>query len=550
MVKKINNTKDEYKYFIKLGILNAKNKNFIEAKKNFRKAMELNNEYPDSYINLSNLYAAENEKKLALDLLYQFFVKFKLDLKIVENLFKLSLYFNYYKYVEKLIKILNIRKLDIASKHHFIFFVYAKYLEHKNNFSESIKMYEKSINCYKHFNQAYFSILQLLESTNNIKKFKKYLNEGQLNFKSNEEKLKFKYYESLLLNRLKKFKESNQIIVEHNLKKNLYNNTEIYLKILDIQAKNEEGLENYKLAFELITNRNKYILNLEKNNKYNRDTLIETLSKYKSFFIKKNINKINKNNDYYDDKNLAFLVGFPRSGTTLLDTILRSHSKINVLEEKPILLNLRHKYFEDRNNSLNSLLRISNYEKNQIRNEYFKLIEKKLSKNKKVIIDKLPLSLIEIGFIKTIFPNSKIILVLRHPCDVVLSCYFSYFEINDAMINFLDWDDTIDFYNRVFDFFEFYQKETNLISFHIKYENLVTNFFSEVSSLLNFLGLDYENKIDNFHITALKREKISTPSYKQVINPIYTSSIGKWKKYIETRNPERKLEKWIKKFNY
>ena len=49
----------------------------------------------------------------------------------------------------------------------------------------------------------------------------------------------------------------------------------------------------------------------------------------------------------HDDKNLAFLVGFPRSGTTLLDTILRSHSKINVLEEKPILLNLRHKYFED-----------------------------------------------------------------------------------------------------------------------------------------------------------------------------------------------------------
>ena len=56
---------------------------------------------------------------------------------------------------------------------------------------------------------------------------------------------------------------------------------------------------------------------------------------------------------------------------------------------------------------------------------------------KKIIIDKLPLSIIELGFIKIIFPNSKIILAMRHPCDVITSCFFTSFKINDSMINFL-----------------------------------------------------------------------------------------------------------------
>ena len=65
------------------------------------------------------------------------------------------------------------------------------------------------------------------------------------------------------------------------------------------------------------------------------------------------------------------MVGFPRSGTTLLDTILRSHSKIKVLEEKPILLNLRHEFFKNKNNNLTNLLKITESEKNYIRKKLF-----------------------------------------------------------------------------------------------------------------------------------------------------------------------------------
>ena len=118
------------------------------------------------------------------------------------------------------------------------------------------------------------------------------------------------------------------------------------------------------------------------------------------------------------------------------------------------------------------------------------------------------------------------------------------------MVNFLSWDDTIILYNKVFNLFEFFEKELGLNYHMIKYEDIVFNFKKEIISLLNFLKLDYEKNLENFYITAQKRDKISTPSYTQVINPIYQSSIDRWKKYSNFKNPENQLKKWIKKFNY
>ena len=118
------------------------------------------------------------------------------------------------------------------------------------------------------------------------------------------------------------------------------------------------------------------------------------------------------------------------------------------------------------------------------------------------------------------------------------------------MINFLDIEDTIDFYNRVFDLFEHYENEIGLEIFKIKYENIVNNFQHEINSVLSFLDLEFESKLSEFYITAKNKNKISTPSYSQVINPLYTSSIGRWKKYDQIKDRSFKLDKWIKKFNY
>ena len=118
------------------------------------------------------------------------------------------------------------------------------------------------------------------------------------------------------------------------------------------------------------------------------------------------------------------------------------------------------------------------------------------------------------------------------------------------MINFLKIEDTIEFYNSVFSLFEIYEKELNFQYIITKYENIVNNFKYEITTLLKFLGLEYETKIEKFYLTALNRSKISTPSYNQVINPLYQSSIGRWKNYEKISKHKTKLRKWILKYGY
>ena len=373
------------------------------------------------------------------------------------------------------------------------------------------------------------------------KSFKIFNNENHLNI--------LQLYYSILLYRENNFR-SSKIIKKYNLIDRLKNDNLLINKLLDIQSKNYEKLQHFSIAYKTVEQRNNNLLNLKENQKYNNEKISDSIKKYKNFFIKKNIKTITNNLTYSSDENLVFLIGFPRSGTTLLDTILRTHSKIKVLEEKPFILDLRHQYFKRNNNDLSSMLKISQKEKDRIRNDYFNKIFNHSTDKKKIIIDKFPLSIIELGFIKCIFPNSKIILAMRHPCDVITSCFFSSFKINDAMINFLKLEDTINFYNQVFNLFEFYEKEMNLKYFLIKNKNIVNDFRENIELLLEFLGLNYEIGLEKFYNTAKDRKKISTPSYNQVINPLYKTSIGRWKNYEKIKKSKKEIGKWIDKFNY
>ena len=168
-----------------------------------------------------------------------------------------------------------------------------------------------------------------------------------------------------------------------------------------------------------------------------------------SYFIKENIDKWKKINYSKSNLNLVFLIGFPRSGTTLLDTILRSHPKIKIIEEKPLVTTMISKI---KNKNLKSLENITNDEINFLRQEYQKEFEKyENPENKDIVyIDKLPLNIIYCGEILRIFPDAKFILSLRHPLDSVLSCFMQDFVLNNAMANFLRIDDATKLYENIF----------------------------------------------------------------------------------------------------
>tara|TARA_B100001057_G_scaffold490983_1_gene580297 strand:+ start:5197 stop:6849 length:1653 start_codon:yes stop_codon:yes gene_type:complete len=539
-----------YKNLIKEGIKKANKQAFTESEMAFLKAIKLNKKNHLAHINLSNVYILQNKIKQAVELLMDYILKYSFNETISNHTAKVLYLYNYKKDLLNLFKASDLNSKYNFSKKYYLYFIKGSYYENEKQYKKTEEAYLRSIESNKYYFDTYNKLLNLYEQTNEFDKFNKLLKHGFKNFTEHKYLKILLLYKTLITSREKNFLISQEIIVKNDLYYKLKND-KIYLsKLLDIETKNNEKLKNYNLAFQKAKERNNILLEFKENKKFDGKNIYNSIDKYKIFFKKNNVESINTNLQYQNDENLVFLIGFPRSGTTLMDSILRSHSKISVLEEKPYLLNLRHEFFIKNNNNLTALLNITQNIKDKIRKDYFEKIHLNTNNRKKIIIDKFPLTIIELGFIKCIFPNAKIILAMRHPCDVVLSCYFSTFKINDAMINFLSWDNTINFYNKVFDLYEFYEKELNLQSLTVKYEDIVENFNIKVSEITNFLGLDYEDNMENFYLTARKRQKISTPSYSQVINPLYSSSINRWKNFSSSDQAKKQLNKWIKKFNY
>jgi tetratricopeptide (TPR) repeat protein len=243
----------------------------------------------------------------------------------------------------------------------------------------------------------------------------------------------------------------------------------------------------------------------------------------------------------------AFLVGFPRSGTTLLDTILMSHPSTEVLEEEPTLMRATE--------ALGGFEAIADASAEQIRkarDAYFETARTLTPLDPgKLLIDKNPLAMNSIPVIRRLFPDAKIILALRHPCDVVLSCYVTNFKPNNAMVNFLWLDITAEVYDLSFGYLEKAREVLKPTVHTIVYENLVADSDRELRPLFDFLGLEWDERVLDHQSTARSRGHIKTASYAQVVEPIYKRSAGRWlnyRKHLEPIIPT--LQPWIEKFGY
>ncbi|MDC3131653.1 sulfotransferase [Pelagibacteraceae bacterium] len=541
---------DLYDTYVKEGIKKANKLAYREAENDFLEAIALDKKNQTAYINLSNIYLIQRKINNSVKILMQYIKKNDFHESIINHTSKIL---HNYKYNKELLHLFDLTNLDSKKnyiKKTYLYFIQGLHFKREEKYINSKESFSRSISCNKYFFESYTQLFDLYEQTNEFDKFNKLLKVSFKNFKDKKHTDILLLYKSLILNRRKKFNESQEIITNNNLYFAIKNNKYFYTKLLDLETKNNESLKNYQIAFQKINERNNILSSLPENKKFDSKNIYNSISKYKIFFNKKNLDKIYSRISYHNDNNLVFLVGFPRSGTTLLDSILRSHSKISVLEEKPYLLNLRHEFFKQNNNDLSSLLNITQNVKDKIRNSYFKKINSNKTNKKRIIIDKFPLTIIELGFVKCIFPNAKIILALRHPCDVIISCYFSSFKINDAMVNFLNWNNTINFYDEVFNLFEIYKNELNLEYLIVKYEDVICDLKSKAKEISRYLDIKYEDSMEKFYITARNRSKISTPSYSQVINPIYKSSVDRWKNYPNAEDMKNRLSKWIKKFNY
>ena len=229
----------------------------------------------------------------------------------------------------------------------------------------------------------------------------------------------------------------------------------------------------------------------------------------------------------------VFLVGFPRSGTTLLDTFLMGHPDVHVLEEEPVL-----QAAEDALGGFERLPDLDAEEIARLRGAYFAALDRIAPEAAgKTVIDKLPLNILGAPLIHRLFPDARIVLSLRHPCDAVLSCFMQAFEPNDAMANFLSLETGAALYDRVFRFWEQCRAQLPLTVHALRYEDLIADPETEMRFLIGFLGLAWDDRLLDHRRTAAARGTIKTPSYRQVTQPLYRAAAGRWERYRDEMAP-------------
>jgi Flp pilus assembly protein TadD/predicted O-methyltransferase YrrM len=250
----------------------------------------------------------------------------------------------------------------------------------------------------------------------------------------------------------------------------------------------------------------------------------------------------------------VFLVGFPRSGTTLLDSILRGHPSVAVVEERPMVDRVCDRLQRLPGGYPGALANLDDAGLEALRARYAEELGQHLdetARSRPVVIDKLPLNLIHAGLIQRLFPRARFILALRHPGDCVLSCFMHNFAPNAAMANFLTLEDSARFYDQVMRLWERYRTLWPLNVHPIRYEDLVADFAGTLRPLLDFLELPWDESVRRHADTARERGLIDTPSYHQVVRPIYRTAAGRWEQYREQLAPVLPvLQPWAERWGY
>ena len=489
-----------------LGIIYIKQRNFQKAKICILKSLEINPKNLDAYNYLGLIYSELGEFENAID-------KTKKALEINKNYFpgynNLGLIYKKFEY-----------------------------------FSDAEISFKKAILINSKFTNSYYNLMELYEKTNQNEKLHEVILEYGKLFKENSISTLYKCH---LLYKKESFLDAikNLEILSFN------SNLSLEIDRVNLLAKCYDKIDDIENAFSYFEKSN--ILNLksinqeiDKNRFLNKIKIridcFEKLNEIKLFSPPKK--KIFKP---------VFMFGFPRSGTTLLDTILRSHPMIDVIEEKPAMNKLINSLNDLTNNSLININDLDNKKIEEINLNYFEEITSYTKKTdlNKIYIDKMPLNIIYIAEIQKIFPKAKFIISLRHPCDCVLSSFIQNFKLNDSMSNFLNLKDTASLYDLVMKLYTIYKNKFSFNFIEVKYENIVTNFNSEIKTLLEFLEVPWDDSVLAYQKTAKQRERIFTPSYDQVIKPLYTKSIGRWIKYkSKLSSVYPTLKPWIREFGY
>jgi tetratricopeptide (TPR) repeat protein len=246
----------------------------------------------------------------------------------------------------------------------------------------------------------------------------------------------------------------------------------------------------------------------------------------------------------------VFLLGFPRSGTTLLEKVLASHPGVVTLEEIDHL-GKAGEHLLGSNAALKWLSTLTTVEADACRQTYWRGVRGTIGGeiSDKLLVDKMPLHTIALPVIAKLFPDAKILFAVRDPRDVVLSCFRRRFQINSAMYEFLTLEGAARYYDQVMLLAKIYRALLPLDIHELRHEALVADFEGEVRKVLAFIGVDWDPAVRGF--AARARASLRTPSDPQVARGLNADGVGQWCRYERSLAPVLEiLAPWVDHFSY
>jgi tetratricopeptide (TPR) repeat protein len=254
-------------------------------------------------------------------------------------------------------------------------------------------------------------------------------------------------------------------------------------------------------------------------------------------------------------RRIGFLVGHPRSGTTLLEQVLDAHPDAVSLEETEIFIKEGLRVLL-KNQPHQPLFEILNHAETdslgKARATYFRLAENFLGQplRGRLLIDKNPSLTPSIPAIARIFPEARFLIALRDPRDVCLSCFMQPLPVNPVSSSYLTLDGTVAEYASMMDFWLTIRDKMATPWLEVRYEDMVDDLESTARRTLDFLDLPWSDGVLSFNEHAQKK-LVRSPTYADVGKPIYKTSQGRWKNYQKYLEPHlARLEPLIKAFGY
>jgi hypothetical protein len=244
----------------------------------------------------------------------------------------------------------------------------------------------------------------------------------------------------------------------------------------------------------------------------------------------------------------VFLLGFPRSGTTMLGQAVARHPDVVTLDERNTLADTIER-FMGHSEDLSRLASIDPAEAQRYRDLYWRRVGAAGAEpSSKLIVDKLPTNTVALPLILKLFPHAKIVFMRRDPRDVVLSCFRRQFVINATTIDFLTLGGAAGLYDRTMRLAEIYRTKLDLDLRVQGYEALVNDFEGETRALCDFIGLDWAPGMADF---AGRAGEVATPSAVQLARGLNADGIGVWRRYASQLAPVTPtLRPWVEAFGY